>query len=304
MPRKKTLEEIKQNLYDMYEDRYTVLSTVYNGSNYPLKLRCNIHNTEFSEKWNRVNMGRINCEMCKILKYKKSRTKTSEQYKQECIDRGLDLPLEDYKGAKVKIKHICKYKHIYEQTPNAHLNNGRRCTVCYDTPVKTPEEYKQECIDKGLDLPVEDYINSSTPIFHKCNACGCVYKQAPGNHLYGQGCPPCRESRGEKHIRIYLDKHCIKYIPQNTFEGLKDKKSLSYDFYLPDYDILIEYQGIQHFKSVSFNGKDYTDLDKQKRHDRIKQRFAKDNGYKLLRPTYKTDTQEKINKYLDRYLVK
>lgn len=43
---------------------------------------------------------------------------------------------------------------------------------------------------------------------------------------------------------------------------------------------------------------------KQQEHDRIKQRFAKDDKYRLLRPTYKTNTQEKINKYLDRYLLK
>ena len=66
--------------------------------------------------------------------------------------------------------------------------------------------------------------------------------------------------------------------------------------------ILLEYQGIQHFESVSFNGKDYSDLDKQQTHDNLKRKYAKDNGYKLLRPTYKTDTQEKINKYLNKYL--
>lgn len=236
-----------------------------------------------------------------------TRKKTPEEYYDECKEKGYDLPIEDYKGTHIKIKYKCSKGHIYLQTPAAHLR-GQGCPTCGQVVSntkrrKSSEEYYQECKEKGLDLPIEDYVNATTKIKHKCIN-GHIYKQSPPSHLSGQGCPVCNESKGEKFIRNYLDKHCIKYISQKTLKGLKDKQSLSYDFYLPDSNILIEYQGIQHFERVSFNGKGYTDLDKQKHHDRLKQRFAKENGYKLLRPTYKTNTQEKINKYLDRYLLK
>ena len=234
------------------------------------------------------------CPVCK--------KKTTEEYVQECKDKGLDLPIEDYINTRTKINHKCSKGHIYPQTPNSHLC-GDGCSICGGTKKKTPEQYVQECKENGLDLPIEDYINNSTKINHKCKQ-GHVYSQIPRSHLEGIGCPSCSESKGENCIRSYLDEHCIKYIPQKTFNDLKDKKLLSYDFYLPNYNILIEYQGIQHFESVSFNGKDYTDLDKQKHHDNLKRDYARNNGYKLLRPTYKTDTQEKINRYLDRYLLK
>ena len=227
---------------------------------------------------------------------------TPKEYYNLCKEKGLDLPVENYKGAMTKINHKCSKGHIYPQTPNSHLC-GDGCSICGGTKKKTPEQYVQECKENGLDLPIEDYINNSTKINHKCKQ-GHVYSQIPRSHLEGIGCPSCSESKGENCIRSYLDEHCIKYIPQKTFNDLKDKKLLSYDFYLPNYNILIEYQGIQHFESVSFNGKDYTDLDKQKHHDNLKRDYARNNGYKLLRPTYKTDTQEKINRYLDRYLLK
>ena len=227
---------------------------------------------------------------------------TPKEYLNICKNEGLDLPIEDYINNSTKIKHKCKYGHIYPQTPNAHLQ-GIGCSICSGNRKKTPEEYYNLCKEKGYDLPIEDYKGSKIRIKHRCKI-GHVYEQRPNNHLNGASCPFCNESKGEKYIINYLDKHYIKYIPQKTFEGLKDKQPLSYDFYLPDYNTLIEYQGIQHYESVSFNGKDSTDLEKQKYHDRIKQRFAKENGYKLLRPTYKTNTQEKINKYLDRYLLK
>ena len=52
---------------------------------------------------------------------------------------------------------------------------------------KTPEEYYKECKSKGLDLPIEDYVNNKTKINHKCKK-GHIYKQSPSKHLNGQCC--------------------------------------------------------------------------------------------------------------------
>ena len=184
------------------------------------------------------------------------------------------------------------------------LNNaltGSGCSYCYGNNKKEPKEYYQECKSKGLDLPIDDYVNNKTKIRHRCSK-GHIYSQVPDMHTNKlQGCPICNESHGEKYIRNYLDKHNIKYISQKKFKDLKDKTYLSYDFYLPDYNTLIEYQGIQHYESINFkgNGK-YSNLDKQKHHDDIKRKYAKDNGYKLLELKYTLDNQELVDKYLSR----
>lgn len=65
---------------------------------------------------------------------------------------------------------------------------------------------------------------------------------------------------------------------------------------------MIEYQGLQHFKSISFDSKNYTNLEKQQYHDKLKREYAKNSGYTLLEPAYKLNTQEKINDYLGKYL--
>ena len=164
---------------------------------------------------------------------------------------------------------------------------------------KTPQEYYNECKEKGLDLPIEDYVNNRIKLKHRCKN-GHIYLQNPCSHLRGQGCPICNESHGEKFIRNYLDKNRIEYESQKKFSDLKDKKSLSYDFYLPKYNILIEYQGKQHY----FRGRGYFDtcgrLELQQHHDKLKKDYAKENGYKLLELHYSLDTQEKVNKYLER----
>lgn len=228
------------------------------------------------------------------------RRKTNEEYIQECKDKGLDPPIEDYVNIRTQINHTCKYGHIYPQRPHDHLI-GQGCPICSGKKKKTPEEYIQECKEKGLDLPIEDYKGNKTKIRHMCSK-GHLYTQTPSDHLYNLAdCPICNESRGERFIRNYLNKHSIKYEAQKTFRELKDKQPLSYDFYLPDYNILIEYQGIQHYESVDhFGGEEQ--FKNQQNHDTLKRSYAKDNGYKLLELHYTLDTQVKVDKYLKRII--
>ena len=88
------------------------------------------------------------------------------------------------------------------------------------------------------------------------------------------------------------------FLPQKTFEGCRDKKQLSYDFYLPDYNILIEYQGEQHYRPVELFGGDKK-FDIQKRHDRYKREFAKSKGIVLVEISYKYGDYDSIKAFLD-----
>ena len=234
------------------------------------------------------------CPKCGI----KNITKTHETYVQECKKLGYDLPIERYKGTGKCIKHKCSRGHIYIQRPNNHLQ-GQGCPICKQSR-KTTQSYIEDCKRLGYDLPIEEYVNVNTNIKHKCKQ-GHTYSQRPSHHLYGIGCPICSQSHGEKFIQNYLDKHNIPYEPQKKFKDLKDKTYLSYDFYLSKQNILIEYQGKQHFIAMDFFGGTKC-FKVQQNHDKVKKEYAKNSGYTLLEPTYKLDTQDKINDYLDKHL--
>jgi len=104
-------------------------------------------------------------------------------------------------------------------------------------------------------------------------------------HLKGQGCPICKESKGEKKVREFLIKHNIIFIPQHTFFECKNTNVLPFDFYLPDYNTCIEYDGIQHFKPVNrFGGEKGFLLTKQ--NDLIKNKFCLVNKINLIRIPY------------------
>lgn len=85
------------------------------------------------------------------------------------------------------------------------------------------------------------------------------------------------------------------------FDNLKDKKKLHYDFYLLDSNVLIEYQGLQHYQPVKHYGGEKT-FKVQQLHDKMKREYAINNGYRLLEVSYKENTQEKVNSFLDKNL--
>jgi hypothetical protein len=112
----------------------------------------------------------------------------------------------------------------------------------------------------------------------------------------GQGCIVCSESKGEKEIRQILEKNNIEYITQKTFDKCKGKvRKLPFDFYLPQNNTLIEYNGEQHYMSVKCFGGTKT-FERIKKCDEIKKAFAKDNNLHLIEIKY--DSIENIENIL------
>lgn len=156
-------------------------------------------------------------------------------------------------------------------------------------------------------LTVQYYVKSDLkngPIWHcKCE-CGrekdITSKQLKNNT---KSCG-CLKSYAEIQITNVLDENNISYIQEYTYEDCMNPKTgcrLRFDFYLPDYNCCIEYDGEQHFKiGTGWNDEDsFKDLQKR---DKIKNQYCKDNNIKLIRIPY-TDLR-KINKEYILSLIK
>lgn len=235
--------------------------------------------------------------------------RTTEEYINELARINLNIEvLEEYINSTTPILHRCKIdNHIWPLAPyNALL--GRGCPVCKSVKlsnifVKTHEQYVQELKEANPDLEVlEQYINARTPILHRCTKDGYTWKIAPSNVLIGQGCPQCQESYGERIVRQWLQRNSIVYVYQHTFNDCKDQKLLPFDFYLPKYNICIEYDGQQHFEPVDFAGKGeewaLQQLLKTQKHDTIKTQYCKDNNIFLLRIPYNKNVEEELENFL------
>jgi len=93
-------------------------------------------------------------------------------------------------------------------------------------------------------------------------------------------------SKGERRIVNFLDTNSIEYMFQKTYDDLLGINGylLRYDFYLKDYNLLIEYQG--QFHDGSTGEYSQVNLSYQQEHDRRKRKYAEKNNIKLLEIWY------------------
>ncbi len=206
-----------------------------------------------------------------------------------------DYNLVKYIGGEIKVKIICKLHGIFEQKASAHLF-GKGCHDCANNKKLNNEEFIIRAQLKHgdvYDYTLVSYKNSKGKVLIVCKIHGDFY-QSVCNHLAGNGCPHCRSSKGERKIIDFLNKHNIIFIHQHSYEDCRNIKKLKFDFYLPEYDILIEYDGAQHFRVVKrFGGEE--GFNKRKRNDTKKNKYADEKNVKLLRIAhFDFDNIEKI----------
>lgn len=103
----------------------------------------------------------------------------------------------------------------------------------------------------------------------------------------------CLNSIMNSQIEQYLKELNINYIKEKIFNNCKDNKNLRFDFYLPDYNICIEYDGEQHFNAVKYWG-GQKGLENRQYKDEIKNQYCKNNNISLIRLNYLE--KDKINK--------
>jgi hypothetical protein len=119
-------------------------------------------------------------------------------------------------------------------------------------------------------------------IIIKCLGCGNEFTKTTYDFLKRKSQCICKTVSYEKKCKNILQKfNNIEEIEiHKTFSNLKDKKSLSYDFYIKKYNLLIEINGPQHYYNIYH--KNLHDFHKQLHHDWIKRKYAKNNNINLL----------------------
>jgi hypothetical protein len=101
-------------------------------------------------------------------------------------------------------------------------------------------------------------------------------------------------SSGEKKIIDYLTKHNIEFEREKRFENCIYKKKLRFDFYLPEKNICIEYNGKQHYEAIDFYGGEKF-LKLSKKRDMIKENYCKQHNIKLIKIKYDQNVEKVLN---------
>ena len=200
---------------------------------------------------------------------------------------------------------ICPKHGPFEQKAINHLHHPSCCPICSDIKKKQNRLYTKETFieicnkahNNFYDYTSVNYINSQTKVTIVCPKHG-PFEQKANDHMQGHGCPICKSSKGELKIKHFLDDSNITFIPQYTFEDCRGKVAkLPFDFYLPEYNILIEFDGKQHFTGWNNSIEKLKILQET---DAIKNKYCADNCIRLLRISYKEISliEEKIKQFL------
>lgn len=192
-----------------------------------------------------------------------------------------------YTKSTEKVDIICPKHGKFKQMAYSHLN-GHGCHKCSiranaDKMLSNKDgfiEKAKKIHGEKYDYSKVEYKGAKIPINIICEN-GHSFWQMPNKHLIGHGCPYCRESKMETEISQFLTENNIEFIQQKTFDWLKDKKKLRLDFFLPEYNVGIECQGIQHFQDSDFGGK-YNLLEGIQSRDLAKKKLCNEHGVKLL----------------------
>ena len=168
-------------------------------------------------------------------------------------------------------------EHLQGHQPDNKISVKKYIKICND---KFNNKFFYPYIDK-------EFININSKITIFCKIHGesiqCAYV-----HLHSKcGCKYCKnlQSKGVLKIYNFLKKNNIKFSMEYKFPDCRNILELPFDFYLTDYNIAIEYDGEQHFKSIEFFGGDES-FKKQKANDNIKNIYCFDNNIIIIRIPY------------------
>lgn len=245
-----------------------------------------------------------------MLALNKAKRLTTEQFiekaKQIYGDR-FDYSKTKYLNATTKLTITCREHGDFTVLPQHHIKKDGSaktgCSYCGKKAINRDRRFTQEqFLEKvkgieGVSFEKSIYKDKRSKLIVTCNIHG-DYETTPDVLFKSCGCPRCKTSIGEKDIEKYLKSLNIEYIRQKTFEGLSFRRSLKFDFYLPDYNACIEFDGEQHYKPIEYWGgeKGFNELQIK---DTLKNTYCKRNSIPLLRIPY---TEIAIEKKVENFL--
>lgn len=285
---------------------YDYSKVEYVNAHTPVTIGCPTHGW-FTKYPMEIQQGRRGCPTCgKEAGYKKRQTGL-----QAFIERSKAIHGDKYSYDKVVYKNqqsrvtiTCPIHGDFKQIAQGHLI-GHGCPKCNNEYYKgrTREDLLKDFYEmhRGFysypNLP--EWSNNKERVKIICPKHG-VFTQSVANHLRGDGCPSCKNSRQENIVFRNLQDKRIRFEREKTFKWLKRKGHMYLDFYLPDFNVAIECHGAMHFgisvpAKYTYTKADYEDI---RVRDELKYKLCKEHGIRILYFCYNKEWIP--DKYIDK----
>jgi len=260
--RKLTTSEFIERAHLVHGNKYDYSKSDYKGIDMKIEIICQIHGSFYQTPYN--HLAGHDCNRCsgKLGKHIQRAKKLAEDFiiKAKLVHGNrYDYSKAIYKTAKETVIIICPIHGGFLQTPDSHLS-GHGCTKCsIDDHIRDQVDDKYKFIEKSrlihgdkYDYSLVEYVNNRTKVCIICQIHG-EFWQMPYNHLASKGCPSCVNlinSKGQKATEEFFKTNNIIYNRQRSFDDCRNpetNRKLFFDFYLPNLNICVEYDGRQHF---------------------------------------------------------
>nr|DAM97861.1 MAG TPA: restriction enzyme [Caudoviricetes sp.] len=296
----------------------------------PILLHCNSIDLDYVKSANEITSGRYYLKT-KMPDYHGSNYKDIDQIKEEGKLYNVEIVSDTIINNTSPLKFICN-KHremgVQEKSWVGISQQKYPCKYCYDEFLesrKSPKtqrkiklsdgsnnyeikSFKEKFMDDAARLRnpfvdvVGEYKSAHEKIECKCLKCGETFYLRPDHIKRGIGHSGCNKSLGEERLEKYLKEHSINYIGQYRFgDCIRKERDMPFDFYLPDLNIAIEYDGIQHYEPVvKFGGEEgFAEL---KLNDYFKTNYCIEHNIKLIRVPY--TEYDSMEEFLNNYFNK
>ncbi len=294
-PNKKlnTKDFIKKAI-NIHGNKYRYDDVEYRGSEKKVTIFCPIHGNFEQTPASHISTRARGCPACGGTK-----KLTNEQFikaAKKVHGNKYIYDKVDYQSNKKYVIIGCPEHGYFKQFPQNHLRQG--CSACGGTKKLNNEQFIKAARKVHGNKYIYDkvsYKNNRTKVIIVCKKHG-EFEQSPKTHVHlATGCPMCL-NKAEGKLADYLNKLYI--VHRRFWIGRKE-----YDFFLPDFNQIIERDGEQHYKKNNFfsrGDKDY--LLKQQKNDLLKTELAKKKGYKIARIPYWL-TDEEVKREIDNIIL-
>lgn len=299
MAKRKTNKEYLDELRKVWGCEYTVLTEYVNQ-----KTKIKVLHTECGNVYETYPMNLVRGHKCRYCSNRA--LKNNSDFLKELKETDTTLiPLDKYQGANQKIDFRCSVcRNIMKRTPSSIINEHKKCGYCSNR-LGMEEKIKLflELNEKGEYVFIKRGKNPNVKsreqyIWLRHQKCGTIFCTT-WFHFKTEGtrCPHCKESKGERAIYDFLSIRKIPFVAQKNFKNCRNRAELPFDFYLPEKNICIEYDGEQHFDKNNFYNK-HRGFEYREKNDQIKNEFCKKSGIRLIRIKYNQSVDETLTKCL------
>ena len=300
MARRLTTKDMEERIYNSFKDDFVLHSNDgYKNANSTIELRCTRCDRIKRTSMNAVVSQPTGCGVCEGNNVKFTTSEVSKKI-DDLTDGEYSL-IGEYKNADtpMEIRHNSESCGYHEYKGNWYnFKIGKRCPVCSlrimgEMRTKKSgwkERFKTLLNEEGYDLVTSDIGRKKDKVILNNERCSHPsFEMTPDHFMRGQRCPSCLLSKGETKVEEWLIENNIRYISEYSFDDLVNVFNLRFDFAIfneeGDVELLVEYDGIQHFEPVPFFGGEKKFREAVKR-DNMKNDYCANRGIELLRISY------------------